>query len=397
MKQLSRNVKIATLASMLTDISSEMVVYLVPIFLATVLKTPFALVGLIEGVAEATASFTKLFSGYFSDRLGMRKRLVLAGYGLSALVKPLLVIANAWPTVFAVRFVDRLGKGIRTAPRDALIADSTDASQRGAAFGFHRAGDTLGAFIGIALALTIIWLTQQQEALLTTRTFHIVVLVSLIPAILAVIVLAIGIREVRPAVRARPPLLSLKGFDRRFKALVVVVAIFTLGNSTDSFIVLRAQERGAGTFDTLLMVLAFNGVYALLAQPLGKLSDRISRRTLLLVGWFVYALVYIGFALSQTVWQVALLWAIYGLYYALTEGALKALVADLTPVPLRGTAYGLLNATIGIMPLPASLIAGLLWQWQGPWLAFGFGAVLAAVATLLLARVTIGGATAPAV
>jgi MFS family permease len=383
-KYFSRNLRIATLASLLTDISSEMVVYLLPIFLASILKAPIAFIGLIEGTAETIASFAKLFSGYLSDRIGARKGLVILGYSLSTFAKPFLLIASTWQMVFGIRLVDLLGKGIRTAPRDALIADSVPSEQRGAAFGYHRAGDTLGAFIGISIVLAIIWLTQQQNALLTIETFRTVLLVSIIPGVLAVIALVFGINEIKPTAHATAPILSLRNFDYRFKFLLIIIAIFTLGNSADSFIVLRAQERGATIFETMLMVLAFNGIYALLSQPLGKLSDRLSRRTIILIGWLIYALVYFGLAVSQTPWQVGLLWAIYGVYYAFTEGALKAYVADIAPLEMRGTAYGLLNATIGLFALPSSFIMGLLWQWQGAWLAFMIGGILALLASLML-------------
>jgi MFS family permease len=381
----SRNVIVATLASLLTDVSSEMVVYLLPLFLTSTLKTPVDVVGLIEGVAETTSSFAKLFSGYFSDKLRNRKWLAVTGYGLSTVAKVGLLLAAAWPLVFLARFFDRLGKGIRTAPRDALLADSTAESRRGAAFGFHRAGDTLGAFIGIALALIIVLLTQQQSQLLTQHTFDIVVLLSLIPAAAAVILLAAGLREIKPAQPATPPSLSLRNFDSRFKLFLLIVALFTLGNSADAFIVLLAQNRGASVPLTLAMVLTFNLVYALLAQPFGALSDRIGRRRVLIAGWLVYGLVYLGFALSQTLWQVWLLWAAYGLYYALSEGASKSIVADVVPEAQRGTAYGLYNATVGFVALPASLLAGLLWQRFGASVPFAFGALTAIAAAVLLA------------
>jgi MFS family permease len=386
MVKYPRNVIITTLGSLLTDISSEMIVYLLPLFLAGVLRTPIAFVGLIEGVAETTASFTKLFSGYFSDRLGKRKELVVAGYGLSTVAKGLLVIANAWPMAFFARFADRLGKGIRTAPRDALIADSVDESRRGAAFGFHRAGDTLGAFIGVGISALVVWLTQQQAVQLSRETFITLVFVSMIPAALAVAVLALGLREIKGSRPAVAPKLSLAGFDAPFKTFLVIVGLFTLGNSADAFIVLRAQDRGASIFTILLMVLGFNLTYLLAAQPLGRLSDTVGRKKLLVAGWTLYALVYLGFALSQSALMVAALWAAYGLYYALTEGTSKAFIADLVPAHLRGTAYGLYNATVGLLALPASLLAGVLWQAFGAPAPFLFGGVMALVASALLLR-----------
>jgi MFS family permease len=391
-KKLPRNVWIVTATSFLTDISSEMIVYLVPLFLANVLGVRTSIIGLIDGVAETTASLLKIYSGALSDKLGKRKWLTVLGYSLSTIAKPFLYIANAWGWVLGVRFFDRVGKGIRTAPRDALVADSIDPSQRGLAFGFHRAGDTLGAFVGLGLAALIVWLTQSQAEFLTRSTFQIVILVSIIPAVLAVIVLALGAREVGKSKPASVPALSLKGFDSRFKYFLFVVVLFTLGNSSDAFIVLRGQERGLNVLQVMLMVMTFNFVYAALAGPLGALSDRIGRRRLILFGWLAYGLVYLGFALSKTGWQVWMLFGLYGIYYAATEGVAKALIADLVPESQRGTAYGLFAAAVGLTALPASLIAGLLWQGLGAWTGFGasapfyFGAAMALLSGFLFLR-----------
>lgn len=389
-RRYPRNVYVTTAASLLTDISSEMVVYLLPLFLSGVLKTSTPLIGLIEGMAETTASLTKLASGYLSDRLGNRKWLTVTGYSLSLVAKPFLATATTWTTVFGARFADRFGKGVRTAPRDALIADSIDASRRGDAFGFQRAGDTLGAFIGLAVAIGVVFWSQQRTLDLEPATFTTLVWLSMIPAAAAVILLAFGLQERRKAGAAPgspAPRLALSAFDPRFRLALLAVALFTLGNSADAFIVLLAQDRGASVLMTLLMVLVFNGVYTIFAQPFGRLSDRIGRRRVILIGWAFYALVYLGFALSRTVWQVALLWALYGLYYAMTEGAIKSLVADLVPSEQRGAGYGWLNGTIGLMALPASLIAGLLWQAVAPAAAFLFGALMAGIAMMLVARV----------
>jgi MFS family permease len=379
-----RNVLVATLASLLTDVSSEMIVYLIPIFLSGVLQTPIAFIGLIEGIAETTTSFSKLASGYLSDRFQNRKALVVAGYGLSTVVKLFLAFANSWGVVFAARTADRLGKGVRTAPRDALIADSIDEKRRGAAFGFHRAGDTLGAFIGVGLAMLIIYLSQQTN--LSEQTFRTTVLISIIPAVLAVLALILGLKEPRvTSVKMQTSSsFSLRHFDKRFRTLLILLALFTLGNSADAFIVLRAQERGANVLTILAMVLTFNLVYTLAAQPLGNLSDRIGRKRLIAAGWFLYALTYLGFALAQTAWHIWVLWGMYGLYYALTEGAVKALVADLVTKEQRATAYGWLSGTIGLMALPASLLAGLLWERLSPSAPFLLGAVLAVISAFLL-------------
>jgi MFS family permease len=392
LKKLPLNVWIVTATSFLTDISSEMIVYLVPLFLRNVLGASTVIIGLIDGVAETTASLLKIYSGALSDKLGQRKWLTVLGYGISTVAKPFLYIANAWGWVLGVRFADRVGKGIRTAPRDALVADSIEPSQRGLAFGFHRAGDTLGAFVGLGLAALIVWLTQSQAEFLTRSTFQIVILASIIPAVLAVVVLALGAREVGKTKPASVPALSLKGFDSRFKVFLVIVVLFTLGNSSDAFIVLRGQERGLNVLQVMLMVMSFNFVYALLAGPLGALSDKIGRRRLILFGWLAYGLVYLGFALSKTGWQVWLLFTLYGIYYAATEGVAKALIADIVPESQRGTAYGLFAAAVGLTALPASLIAGLLWQGIGAWTGFGasapfaFGAVMSLLAGVLFWR-----------
>lgn len=392
LRRLHPNVWIVTATSFLTDISSEMIVYLIPLFLSNVLGVRTAVIGLIDGVAETTASLLKIYSGALSDKLGKRKWLTVAGYSLSTIAKPFLYIANAWGWVLGVRFADRVGKGIRTAPRDALVADSIDSSQRGFAFGLHRAGDTLGAFVGLGLAALIVWWIQPRAEFLTRITFQTAILFSIIPAALAVIVLALGARDVARKNPSAAPSLSLKGFDQRFKYFLLVVVLFTLGNSSDSFIVLRGQERGLNVLQVMLMVMSFNLVYALLAGPLGALSDRIGRRRLILFGWLAYGLVYFGFALSQTGWQVWALFALYGIYYAATEGVAKALIADLVPETQRGTAYGLYAAAVGLTALPASFMAGLLWQGIGTWSGLGasapffFGAGMALLAGILFWR-----------
>jgi MFS family permease len=390
--KLHRNVWVMTATSFLTDISSEMIVNLIPLFLYSVLGVRLAVVGLIEGVAETTASLIKIFSGALSDRLGERKRLAVIGYGLSTFAKPLLYFANSWGWVLGVRFADRVGKGIRTAPRDALLAGSSAPAQRGLVFGLHRAGDTAGAFIGLGLAALIIWLTQANEVLLTRAAFQTVVLISIIPAALAVLILALGATNIAPKVQQAAPLLNLKGMDRRFKLYLGVVVLFTLGNSSDAFIILRAQERGLSILQIMGMLMTFNLIYSLLSGPAGALSDRIGRRRLILFGWVVYGLIYLGFALAQTGAAVWVLFGLYGVFYALTEGSAKALVADLVPDEKRGTAYGLYSAGVGLAALPASLIAGILWQGIGSWQGFGpaapfiFGMGMALAAGLLFYR-----------
>jgi MFS family permease len=393
--RLHPNVWVVTATSFLTDISSEMLVYLIPLFLSNVLGVRMAFIGLIDGVAETTASLVKIYSGALSDKLGKRKWLAVLGYGISTVAKPFLYLVNGWGGVLGVRFADRVGKGIRTAPRDALVAASTDESNRGFAFGLHRAGDTAGAFLGIGIAAFIIWLTQTNEALLSINTFRIAVLASIVPAVLAVIVLAAGVTDVGTSTSLRTGAglrLSLAGMDSRFKSFLFIVVLFTLGNSSDSFIILRAQERGLSVLQTMFMLMTFTAIYTALSGPLGALSDRVGRRKLIIGGWLAYGLVYLGFAFAGAGWQIWALFGLYGIYYAATEGVAKALVADLVPDSQRGAAYGLFNAAIGITALPASLLAGLLWQGAGTWAGFGpsapflFGAVLALLASLLLWR-----------
>ncbi len=397
LRRLPRNVWILTITSFLTDISSEMIANLIPLFLANVLKTGMATIGLIEGVAETTVSLAKIYSGALSDKLGRRKWLTVGGYGLSTLVKPLLYFARSWHWVLGVRFADRLGKGIRTAPRDALIAGSMgeNSNQRGLAFGLHRAGDTAGAFLGLLIATAIIGMTQGGALALERRTFQIAVLASIVPAMLAVLILAVGAREVSPERERREnnqPLLRLKGLDRRYAFFLLTVVLFTLGNSSDAFIILRGQERGLTLLQIMGMLLTFNFLYAVLSGPLGALSDRVGRRRIILAGWLTYGLVYLGFALARSGWQVWLFFGLYGVYYAAAEGVAKALIADLVPPSQHGTAYGLYNAAVGLTALPASLIAGLLWQGAFGWTGLGaaapfyFGATLALLAGILFWR-----------
>jgi MFS family permease len=388
--RLHPNIWVVTATSFLTDISSEMIVYLIPLFLSNILGVRTSVIGLIDGIAETTASLLKIYSGALSDKLGNRKWLAVLGYGLSTVAKPFLYFANSWGWVLGVRFGDRAGKGIRTAPRDALVAGSTDAKSRGLAFGLHRAGDTAGAFIGIGIAALIIWRTQTDASLLSAETFRLAVLVSIVPAVLAVIVLALGAKEVAGAGQKTEKLrLNLKGMDARFKYFMLAVVLFTLGNSSDSFIILRAQERGLSVLQTMFMLMTFTAIYTALSGPLGALSDKVGRRRLIISGWLAYGLVYLGFAFSQAGWHIWTLFGLYGVYYAATEGTAKALVADLVPDAQRGTAYGLFNAAIGLTALPASVIAGVLWQGVGAWTGFGafapflFGALMAMIAMIL--------------
>lgn len=392
-RDLPRNVWAVGFTSFFMDISSEMVINIVPLFLANVLGVQTSIIGLIEGIAEATASILKLFSGWLSDRMGGRKWLAVSGYAISALTKPFFYFASSWELIAGVRWADRVGKGIRTAPRDALVADSTSKEMRGMAFGFNRALDKAGAVLGLLIAAGVVWLAQANTLDLSKPTFQTIVLISLVPAFLAVLSLAIGAKDVAVTSQRPAPKFSLRGMGKPFYIFIFIVSLFTLGNSSDGFLVLRAQNLGVSVTGILVMLAVFNLTSSLVATPAGSLSDRIGRRRLIIGGWLVYAVIYLGFAAAQQAWQVWLLFMTYGLYYGMAFGTANAMVADLVPENLRGTAYGTYHAVIGLLAFPSSLIAGLLWQGVGSWSGFGpsapflFGGTLALIAAMLMAFV----------
>jgi MFS family permease len=375
-----RNIIILGLTSLLTDISTEMVYPLLPIFLASLGSGP-ATLGLIEGIAESTASLLKVFSGYWSDRLGQRKSLAIVGYAGSTVGKGLLAIATGWTMVLAGRVADRIGKGIRTAPRDALIADSAPDGQRGRAFGVHRAMDTAGAAAGVMLALLILNFSGAD-----VRT---VIVWSLIPAAIGVALLFL-VRDIRLDADLRPPLpgLRLSLIPLPLRRFLLVSFLFTLGNSSNTFLLLRASSEQIQVTGILLLYLAYNVAYSVLSYPAGRLSDRLGRKSILVVGYATYAVVYIGMALLPAhagYLSFLLLFCLYGLYSGVTEGVEKALVADLAGPSMRATAIGMHATIVGAGLLPASLIAGQLWSLLGPAAPFAFGGGMAALSALLLA------------
>lgn len=380
-RPLSRNVLALSLVALLTDVSSEMIYPLIPTFLATVLGAGAMSVGAIEGAAESLAGFLKYFAGSWSDRVTRRKPIVVAGYALASVARPLVGLAQSVMGVFTVRMVDRIGKGIRTAPRDALIADSTAPEERGRAFGFHSGADHLGAVLGPLIAFLLL-----GSAGVSLRT---VFLLAAIPAGLAMIALVVGVREddrkpvkgapTTEAIASAPPALG-----RRFYAYLGVLLIFTLGNSTDAFLLLRARDLGSATATIPLLWAALHVVKSVSSLAGGQLSDSLGRRPLIIAGWCVYALVYLGFARASVSWHGWALFLVYGLYFGLTEGVEKALVADLVPAAARGRAYGWYNLAIAAGALPASLLFGLVWEQYGGATAFTFGAVVAAVAAFAL-------------
>ena len=386
---LNPNVFFLGRVSLLTDISSEMIFSLVPLFLSNVLRAPFTTIGLIGGLSERVDAIFRIFSGWFSDRIGRRKLLAVLGYTISTVAKPFMYLANSWGAALSIRLSDRIGKVVRTSSRDALIADSLSANERGKGFGLHRAMDTLGATLGLAIAALIIYLVQGGGGELSLETYRWLVLVGIIPAVLAVLVLLafVAEKERRPSpVGSAYPGLTLNrltvGFDARFKLFLVIMAVFTLGNSSDFFVILRAQNLEAPLIQVVMMLVLSNATYAVTALPMGVLSDRLGRRRVIILGWFIYGLVYLGFALASSLWQMWLLFALYGIYYGTVEGVARAFVADLVTEEKRGTAYGLYHGVVGLTLLPASLLAGWLWQAVSPAAPFYLGAGLALLATL---------------
>jgi len=380
LSNLSRNVVVVGVATFFNDISSEMIVPVLPLFLTAVLGTPVAAVGLIEGVAQSTASVLGVFSGWISDRSGRRKPLILVGFGLRNFTKPLLAISNAWPQVLAIRFGDRFGKGIGGAPRDALIADSTEPALRGRAFGFRSAMDAAGSAVGPLIAAAVLAFTDGNP-----RT---VFWIASIPGIAAVAITFWFLREhSAPPRDTAAPRLGFRHLGRPFLIFTAISTLFALGNSSDAFLILRAKNVGMATAVIPLAYFGFNTLYTLLATPAGVLSDRLGRRRLLVTGYVAFAVVYAGFALAQNAPSIAVLFLAYSLFYACTDGVGKALITDLVPSELRATANGTYATATGIALLPASVVAGALWQAVGPWAPFAYGAVLGGVATALLVTV----------
>ena len=385
---LHPNIFFLGLVSLLTDVSSEMIFTIMPLFVCNVLGSGALVVGFIGGLSESFDAVFRIFSGRLSDRIKKRKLLAVLGYGFSTVVKPFMYFANTWGAALAVRFGDRIGKGIRSSPRDALVADSVEAGQRGKGFGIHRAMDTSGAVLGLAIAAVIIYSLQGGGLMLELKTYQWLVLVGVIPAAMAVIVLLGFVHEKKQKAAAATSgtgaTLSKSDikFDSRFKLFLLVMGVFTLGNSSDFFIILRAQDLGSSVLYITLMLVLFNLTYAIVSTPAGILSDKIGRKRVIAMGWLIYAIVYLGFALSNSVWLTWALFACYGVYYGVAEGAAKAFVADLVPAERRGTAYGYYQGVVGLMLLPASVLAGWLWDKVSPATPFYLGAGLAFIAML---------------
>jgi len=376
---VSRNVFVLGWVSFAADISSEMLYPMLPIFLTTTLGAPVALVGAIEGIAEGTAGTSKVASGAWSDRLAQRRPLVAAGYGLSALGKLLLALSFIWPQALVARFCDRLGKGTRTAPRDALIADSSTEGTRGRAFGFHRALDTAGAVVGPLIGLGL--LSAFGEGRL-----RLIFILALLPAVASVVLVRLA-RErartvpARPAGRAR---LDFSGAPAAYWLILGISLLFAFGNSSDAFLLLRASDLGLGLTAVILAYVVYNVAYSLLSFPAGLAADRLGPRSVMAGGFFVFGLVYLGFATANGPGAVWPLFAAYGLTMALTEGVGRALISDLAPAGRRGTFLGLFHTVIGLTAVVASVLAGVLWDQVAPGAPFLLGAATGLAAAVLL-------------
>ena len=372
-----KNVFVAGLVSFFMDVSSEMIYPLVPLFLANVLGVNKSVIGLIEGIAESTASLLKIFSGWFSDRIGNRKWLMAAGYGISTLSRPIVALASGWQHVMGSRFIDRVGKGIRTAPRDAIIAESSEKSYLGRAFGFHRAMDTMGAVVGPALAFFLLGLFSNN--------YRWVFWLSMIPGAIAVLVIIFFITEKKKISmpHSERPKLTLKHFDWKFKFFVAIATLFAIGNSSDVFLILRAQQIGIPNLMIPVVYLVFNLVYSLSAIPAGIAADRFGSKRVILLGFILFAILYYGFAIAKDSTAIWVLFGFYGLFMGLTDGIQKAFLATIIPPDFKATAFGVYNTAVGIAMFPASLIGGWLWDHISPSATFYFGAITASLSAIL--------------
>ena len=372
-----RNVFIAGLVSFFMDVSSEMIYPLVPLYLSNVLGVNKSIIGLIEGIAESTASLLKVFSGWFSDRIGNRKWLMAAGYSISTLSRPIVSLATGWQHILGSRFMDRFGKGVRTAPRDAIIAESSEKTHLGRAFGFHRSMDTMGAVVGPALAFFLLGLFSNN--------YRMVFWLSIIPGTIAVLLIIFFITEKKKVSlpHSERPKLTLKHFDWRFKLFVVIAAVFAIGNSSDVFLILRAQQVGVPIVMIPVVYLLFNLVYSLSSIPAGIAADRFGRKRVILLGFILFAVLYYGFAIAKDATSIWMLFGFYGLFMGLTEGIQKAFLATIIPPDFKATAFGVYNTAVGLAMFPASVIGGWLWDKISPSATFYFGSITAALSAVL--------------
>ena len=373
---ISKNVFVLGLVSFFNDVASEMIYPIVPIFLTSVLGAPVAIVGLIEGIAESTASILKVVSGWLSDKFQKRKPFVVAGYSFSAISKILLSLAFSWPFVLIARFIDRFGKGTRTSARDALIAESSENSVRGRSFGFHRALDTLGAVVGPLIALLAIHFLDNN--------FRLIFFLAFIPACIGILLLLFFVKERKKEANLSPAInLSWRNLDPSFKIFLLISFVFALGNSSDAFLILRAQNLGLSVILVVALYVLFNFTYAIFSMPAGIISDKVGPKKVLLTGFLLFSAVYLLFGLAPSSPFLWFLFPIYGIYMALTEGVGKAYISNLVPQEKTGTAFGVYQTTVGLCIFFASLIAGLLWTYIGVSAPFIFGSIMAVISAFL--------------
>ena len=373
---ISKNVFVLGLVSFFNDVASEMIYPLVPIFLTSVLGAPVAIVGLIEGMAESTASVLKVVSGWLSDKWRKRKIFVVAGYSFSAISKILLSLAHSWPFVLLARFVDRFGKGTRTSARDALIAESSENSVRGRAFGFHRGLDTLGAVVGPLIALLAIHFLDNN--------FRLIFFLAFIPAFIGILLLLFFVKEKKKEANSLDTFhFNWRELNPSFKIFLLISFIFALGNSSDAFLILRAQNLGLSLILVVLAYVLFNFTYAIFSIPAGIISDKIGPKKVLLIGFLLFSAVYLFFGLAHSSLFLWFLFPVYGMYMALTEGVGKAYISNLVPQEKTGTAFGVYQTTIGLCTFFASLIAGLLWTYIDVSAPFIFGSIIAVISAFL--------------
>jgi len=376
-----KNILFLGLVSFFIDLSTHMVYPLVPLYLVYAFGATPALIGVIEGVAESAASLLKVFSGYATDRFKRKKALAFAGYVPASIYKLLLLLAGSWIGIFAAKIVDRLGKGIRTSPRDVLISESADKTQTGQSFGLHKALDMLGVALGILITYFVL-LSMGDGYGVFRRIF----LIALVPSVLGLCMFPFikEKKEPRPAKTKEPFWKNIVRVDGQLKLYLLVVFLFTLGNSSNVFILLRAQSIGFATTGVILLYFIYSMTASLLAMPLGKLSDRIGRKKLLVPGYLIFSLCYLGFAFATRQWALAVVFVAYGIYTAMISGVERAYVSEIAPPELKGTMLGLHATVAGIALLPASVIAGLMWDRFGPAIPFVFGAALSLTAALIL-------------
>jgi MFS family permease len=384
-----RNVFVAGIVSFFMDVSSEMIYPLVPLFLSNVLGVNKSVIGLIEGIAESTASLLKVFSGWFSDRIGNRKWLMAAGYGISTLSRPIVALSSGWHHVMGSRFIDRFGKGVRTAPRDAIIAESAEKAYLARAFSFHRSLDTMGAVAGPAIAFFLLGILSND--------YRKVFWLSMIPGVIAVLLIIFFIKEQKnkssearkrgsaegqDSRASEPPNIRIN-FNWRFKSFVAISGLFALGNSSDVFLILRAQQNGIQTTMIPVVYLLFNLIYSLSSIPAGIAADKFGKKRVILTGFILFAILYYGFAVAPDAKSIWILFGFYGLFMGLTEGIQKAFLATIIPQDFKATAFGVFNTVVGLAMFPASVIGGYLWDHVSPSATFYFGAITAGISAVL--------------